>query len=114
MFPIIKLFFDKSQKRRNQASKDFDNYLKQHITPHNQFQTLKEIVINIKRYLFETSSPYRQIISKGDMSIFFPIFHSLRSFQNVDPSIYFTLIEPLLSLTNRNKCKHINKTIKEP
>ena len=104
---IIKLFFDKSQERRNQASKDLDNYLKQHVSLHNQTQTLKEIVISIKRFLFETTSPYRQIISKGDMSIFFPIFHSLRSFQNVDPSIYFTLIEPLLSFFKEQEPKLI-------
>ena len=104
---IIKLFFDKSQERRNQASKDLDSFLKQHVAPHNQNQTLKEIALNIKRLLFETSSPYRQLISKGDMSIFFAIFHSLRSFQNVDPSIYYTLIEPLLSFFKEQEPKLI-------
>lgn len=104
---IIKLFFDKSQDRRTQASKDLDTYLKQKVNPRDQTHSLKDISTSIKKLLFDPSAPYRQLISKGDMSIFFPIFHSFRSFPHPDPSIFFTLIEPLLSFFKEQEPKLI-------
>ena len=88
----------RTQEKRSLGAKELEIYIKPYANADDNYTILASTVSFIKRQILEQSSPYRPIVLKGDFNIFFTLFHILKGYQNVPPNIYFSLVEPIISL----------------
>ena len=100
---ILFLFYDKSQEKRADAIKILEKFFQDNIDKNNLNKSLLSFINQIKKRIL--SPTYLQIIIKGDMAIFFTLFNILKKFNNVEPEVYYTIIEPLLKLIKENDDK---------
>ena len=100
---ILILFYDKSQEKRADAIKILEKFFQDNIDKNNLNKSLLSFINQIKKRIL--SPTYLQIIIKGDMAIFFTLFNILKKFNNVEPEVYYTIIEPLLKLIKENDDK---------
>ena len=94
LFKILELFYNKSLDNRALAIKKLEKYFQNHIDKSNLNNSLIDLISQIKKKIFNDN--FRQIIMKGDMNIFFSLFNIIKTYNNVKPEVYFSLIESIL------------------
>ena len=102
---ILFLFYDKSQEKRTDAIKLLEKFFQDNSDKNKLNESLLSFIQQIKKRIF--SPTYLQIIIKGDMAIFLTLFNILKKFNNVEPEVYFIIIEPLLKMMKENDDKLI-------
>ena len=102
---ILFLFYDKSQEKRTDAIKLLEKFFQDNSDKNKLNESLLSFIQQIKKRIF--SPTYLQIIIKGDMAIFLTLFNILKKFNNVEPEVYFIIIEPLLKMIKENDDKLI-------
>lgn len=97
---ILELFYNKSLDNRALAIKKLEKYFQNHIDKSNLNNSLIDLISQIKNQIL--TGNFTQIIIKGDMTIFFSLFNIIKTYNNVKPEVYFSLIEPILDFLKHN------------
>lgn len=97
---ILELFYNKSLDNRALAIKKLEKYFQNHIDKSNLNNSLIDLISQIKNQIL--TGNFIQIIIKGDMTIFFSLFNIIKTYNNVKPEVYFSLIEPILDFLKHN------------